>query len=574
MKFGKNALSAMLFMIILPFLVFSACADKKSGNQVGGAEIKPTKIENIPSLQETFRDYFLIGNIVSKPTFESPRFDLLTYHFNAATAENAMKPDALQREKGVFTFAQADEMVNKVLEAGMKMHGHTLAWHQQSPSWMNYEGIDRQEAVDNLVNHTKTVAEHFRGRVISWDVLNEAINDNPFNPQDWRGSLRQTPWYKAIGPEYIEIVFRAAREADPEALLYYNDYNLDSQNKALAVYHMVKELNGKNPDAGGRPLIDGIGMQGHYRLATKAENVALSLERFAGLGVEVSITELDVQAGADSVLSEQQAVEQGLAFARLFRVFKEYARHIGRVTIWGLEDSMSWRSSQNPTLFDKNLKAKPAFYGVIDPDTFIMNNTDTVYKEAKRAKIPYAGPAGLKIDAANPDSQWDKAPELPVDQYLMAWQGAKGTARVLWDRDALYVLVNVEGAELNKASPNAYEQDSVEVFVDENYGKTSYYEKDDGQYRVNFAGERSFNIPSGAEGFESAVSVRNRSYTVVMKIPFKTLRPENGMLVGFDLQINGASARGLRQSIAVWNDTSGESYRDTSGFGILKFARE
>jgi endo-1,4-beta-xylanase len=423
--------------------------------------------------------------------------------------------------------------------------------------------------VDNLVNHTKTVAEHFRGRVVSWDVLNEAINDNPPNPQDWRGSLRQTPWCKAIGHGYIEIVFRAAREADPEARLYYNDYNLDNQNKALAVYHMVKELNEKNPDVGGRPLIDGVGMQGHYRVSTSPENVALSLEHFISLGVEVSVTELDVQAGADGVLSESQAVEQGVSYARLFRVFKKYAPHISRVTFWGLEDSMSWRTAQNPTLFDKSLKAKPAFYGVTDPEAYILNNSDAVYREARKAKAVYGSP---KIDAAAPDPAWNAAPEIPVDQYLMAWQGAKGRVRVLWDRAALYVLATVEGAELNRASKNAYEQDSVEVFVDENNGKTSYYEKDDGQYRVNFAGEQSFNVPARKAGFESAAAIHGAAYTVVMKIPFKTVRPENGTLVGFDVQINGASARGPRQSIAVWNDVSGESYHNTSGLGVLELA--
>jgi endo-1,4-beta-xylanase len=175
---------------------------------------------------------------------------------------------------------------------------------------------------------------------------------------------------------------------------------------------------------------------------------------------------------------------------------------------------------------------------------------------------------------ANPDPQWNKAGEMPINQYLMAWQGAKGTAKALWDNRALFVLIKTEDAEFNKASQNAHEQDSVEVFLDENNGKTSYYEKDDGQYRVNFAGEQSFNPPAMEQGFESAVSVSGKSYTVVMKIPFKTVKPKNGMLVGFDLQINGASARGLRESVAVWNDSSGESYHDASEFGILELAKK
>jgi endo-1,4-beta-xylanase len=527
------------------------------------------KIEDITPLKSVYKDYFLVGNILSGLNLEGARFDFFAKHFNIATAENAMKPSSLQHDKGVFTFESADAMVDKALGAGMKMHGHTLAWHQQSPDWMNYEGIPRDEAVENLITHAKTVAEHFKGRVISWDVLNEAIIDNPPAPTDWKASLRQSAWYKAIGPDYIEIVFRAAREADPGAKLYYNDYNLDNQNKALAVYTMVKELNEQFPDVGGRPLIDGIGMQGHYRVNTNPDNVTASMERFISLGVEISITELDVQAGADSTLSERQAAEQGISYAALFKVFKAHAKNLGRVTIWGLDDGTSWRSATNPTLFDKDLKAKSAYYAALDPDTFIKENKTILTVDSKQGEAYYAAP---RVDGTI-DPLWDRAPEIPVNQYLMAWQGASGSARVLWDEANLYVLIRVQNAELNKSSPRAHEQDSIEVFIDENNSKTKYFEKGDGQYRVNFAGETSFNPLSAAEGFESAVSVSGKSYTAVMKIPFKTITPSENTLIGFDIQINGASVQGVRQSIAVWNDTSGESYRDTSGYGVLKLIK-
>ncbi|MDR2701806.1 MAG: endo-1,4-beta-xylanase, partial [Spirochaetaceae bacterium] len=226
-----------------------------------------------PALKERYAAFFPVGNVISPTDIGGPRFEMLKKHFNILTAENAMKPLYLQRDKGVFTFETADRLVNAVLEAGMKMHGHTLVWHQQSPEWINREGIRRADAVNNLVTHVKTVAAHFKGRVVSWDVLNEAVIDNPGNPGDWRACLRQSPWYKAIGQDYIEMAFRAAREADPDAKLYYNDYGLDNRNKALAVYNMVKELNEKNPNVNGRPLIDGIGMQGHYRINTSVENV-------------------------------------------------------------------------------------------------------------------------------------------------------------------------------------------------------------------------------------------------------------------------------------------------------------
>ncbi|MDR2521970.1 MAG: endo-1,4-beta-xylanase [Spirochaetaceae bacterium] len=323
--------------------------------------------QHFSPLHERHKNCFLIGNIVSASDLGGERFELLARHFNVLTAENAMKPAALQPHKGAFVFEEADAIVNATLARGIKMHGHTLAWHEQSPAWMNYEGIPRDEAITNLTVHAKTAAEHFRGRVISWDVLNEAIIDNPPNPHDWRASLRQSPWYKAIGPEYIEIVFKAAREADCEAKLYYNDFNLDNQNKAIAVYTMVKELNAANTRAGGRPLIDGIGMQGHYCLSTKPADVAQSLERFACLGVEVSVSELDVQAGENFCLTEAQAAEQACMFAALFKVFIACAGRIARVTFWGLDDEASWRSASSPLLFDKNLIAKPAFYAVENP---------------------------------------------------------------------------------------------------------------------------------------------------------------------------------------------------------------
>ncbi|HCC38132.1 MAG TPA: hypothetical protein DEQ14_11275, partial [Treponema sp.] len=142
--------------------------------------------DNLPALKDKYAELFLTGNVISAGDLDNKRFDVLKKHFNTLTAENAMKPLYLQREKGNFTFEAADKIVDAVVAAGMKMHGHTLAWHNQSGAWMNPAGISRDEAIENLVNHAKTVAAHFKGRVISWDVLNEAVIDNPPNPEDWR----------------------------------------------------------------------------------------------------------------------------------------------------------------------------------------------------------------------------------------------------------------------------------------------------------------------------------------------------------------------------------------------------
>lgn len=540
---------------------------------------EPIKIQNdLKSIKDVYKKDFLIGNAIAAEDMEGIRLDLLKKHFNVMTAGNAMKPDALQPTKGNFTFADADKLVDKVLSEGFKMHGHTLVWHQQSPAWLNTKvdasgnsiPLSREEALTNLRTHIKTVVEHYGNKVISWDVVNEGMNDNPTNPSDWKAALRQSPWYQAIGPDYMEQAFLAAREvldAHPnwDVKLYYNDYNDDNQNKSKAIYYMVKELNEKYAKTHpGKLLIDGVGMQAHYNMSTNPSNVELSLERFISLGVEVSITELDVQAGSDFKLTDEVADAQGYLYAQLFDIYKKHAANISRVTIWGLDDGTSWRSSTNPLPFDKNLQAKPAFTGVVDPTKFMAEHKPQTPKGAKSATAKFGTPV---IDGTV-DSVWSKAQAIPVNTYQMAWQGATATAKALWDDKNLYVLVQVSDSELDKKSANTYEQDSVEVFVDENNAKTSYYENDDGQYRVNFDNEASFNPAAISAGFVSATKVAGKNYTVEMKIPLKSVTPSNNMKIGFDVQINDAKD-GSRKSVASWNDTTGTGYQDTSVYGVL-----
>lgn len=524
-----------------------------------------------------YQNDFLIGNAITSEDLEGTRLELLTMHHNAATAGNAMKPDALQPTKGNFTFDAADSMVDKVLAEGMQMHGHVLVWHQQSPDWMNTakdgEGhtipLGRDEALINLKTHIQTVMEHFGDKVISWDVVNEGMSDNPNNPSDWEASLRQSPWYSAIGADYIEQAFLAAREVldqhpDWNIKLYYNDYNEDNQKKALAIHNMIKSINDKYAlTHSGKLLIDGVGMQGHYNINTNPENVKLSLERFISLGVEVSITELDIQAGSNYELPEKLANAQGYLYAQLMDIFKAHAAKIKRVTFWGLDDHTSWRASSNPLLFDKNLQAKPAYYGVIDPAKFMSEHQPDL-TDANQSTAAYGSPV---VDGAV-DRVWSNAAELPVNRYQMAWQGASGVAKTLWDDQYLYVLIQISDAQLDKSSANVWEQDSVEIFLDENNGKTSFYQDDDGQFRVNFDNETTFNPASIAEGFHSATKVSGTNYTVEVRIPFKKITVSNGKTIGFDVQINDAKG-GARQSVAAWNDTTGNGYQDTSVYGVL-----
>ncbi|WP_204524702.1 endo-1,4-beta-xylanase [Litchfieldia alkalitelluris] len=532
----------------------------------------PIEIEDLTPIKDVYKDYFLIGNAVSGSEFEGKRLELLNKHHNLVTAENALKPGYTYNDAGEFDFTAEDELVQSALDQGLLMHGHVLVWHQQSREELHTDAngnpLSREEALANLRTHVQTVVEHFGPNVISWDVVNEAMNDNPPNPSDWKASLRQSGWLKAIGEDYIEQAYLAANEVIKEngwdIKLYYNDYNDDNQNKAEAIYQMVKEINEKYAaENDGELLIDGIGMQGHYHLNTNPENVRSSLEKFISLGVEVGVTELDIRAGENSVLTEEQAVAQGYLYAQLFQLYKEHADHISRVTFWGLNDATSWRAAQNPLLFDKDMQAKPAYYAVIDPDKFIEENQPKE-KDYKQATAVFGTPV---IDGTE-DDVWSNAEELQVNQYQMAWQGANGVSKVLWDNENLYVMIKVSDSKLDKSSPNPWEQDSIEVFLDENNAKTSSYQDDDGQYRVNFDNETSFNPASIAEGFESATHVSGNGYTVEVKIPFKSITPELNAKIGYDLQINDGQD-GARQSAASWNDATGVGYQDTSVFGEL-----
>jgi len=329
-------------------------------------------IEDLPSLHEAHAGYFMFGVAVVPRDLRGPRLEFVRRHFNALTAGNDMKPAYLQPRPGVFRFETADGMVRTALDNGMAMIGHTLVWHNQSPEWMNPPGISRERAIENLVNHVTEVVGRYRGRVHSWDVVNEAFPSSVSgDPADWRANLRRTPWLDAIGYEYIEIAFRAAHAADPDAILYYNDYNLNQPGKREAVFHMVRELRGR-----GVP-IHGIGMQGHYSLGTPPGQVEDSIRRFAELGVKISITELDItvdHAGGLPRLGESSELMQALLFARLFTIFRAHSDVIERVTLWGLDDATSWRADRFPLPFNRDLSAKQAYFAILDPEGFLRRH--------------------------------------------------------------------------------------------------------------------------------------------------------------------------------------------------------
>jgi endo-1,4-beta-xylanase len=264
---------------------------------------------------------------------------ILNREFNMVTAENEMKMDATEPNQGQFSFGNGDRIVNHALSRGMRVRGHTLAWHSQQPGWMQrMEGSALRQA---MVNHITQVASYYRGKIYAWDVVNEAFSDNG------TGGRRDSNLQRT-GNDWIEVAFRTARAADPGAKLCYNDYNTDGVNaKSTGIYNMVRDFKAR-----GVP-IDCVGFQSHLTNSAPSDYQA-NLQRFADLGVDVQITELDI-AGST----------QANAYATVTRACLAVARCAG-ITVWGIRDSDSWRTGQNPLLFDSSGNKKAAYTSVLN----------------------------------------------------------------------------------------------------------------------------------------------------------------------------------------------------------------
>lgn len=539
---------------------FAYTTEEATGNSSRPTNAKPWVNYDLQALKDVYADYFLLGNARSSDTGESGNIEdeMMAYHFDIMTAGNDMKPDYLAPSKDLYTFDRADTMVDNAIEDGMLVHGHVLLWHEQSPDWLTTD-VSRDEALANMKDYIFNVMEHYKGKCYSWDVVNEAI-DGITDTSQISTILRDTPWRRAVGDDFIEYAFRYAAEADPDADLYYNDFNLDDATKADAVVTLVKDLQSKGIK------IDGIGMQGHYTVNTSIKAVENSIKKFAELGVKISISELDVgclQAG--DYPTEEEFIRQAQKYAELFILFKKYSDVIDRVTLWGLDDGTSWRAENYPLVFDLNYQPKEAYYALLDPEGYLEEHP------VQKIVINRAGSAyGTPTIDGTAEALWDNVPEYKINRYVMAWQGASGTFKSMWDENNLYLLVNVTDPVVSAVASEAYLQDSVEAFVDENNGKTTFYEDDDAQYRVSCENVQSFGTNGSADKFKTAVTKTDTGYMVEMAIALSSA-PASGDVIGFDVQINDdGSGDGNRTSIAKFNDTTDLSWGTTENWGELE----
>ncbi|MEU4421661.1 endo-1,4-beta-xylanase [Actinoplanes sp. NPDC024001] len=270
---------------------------------------------------------------------DSTYTSILRTEFNSVTAENEMKWDATEPSRGSFNYTSGDRIVALAQANGQQVRGHTLAWHAQMPGWA--QSLSGSTLRSAMLNHVTQVAAHYRGKIHSWDVVNEAFAD------DGRGSRRDSSLQRT-GNDWIEAAFRAARTADPGAKLCYNDYNTDGVNaKSTAVYNMVRDFKAR-----GVP-IDCVGFQSHLTNSAPSDYRA-NLQRFADLGVDVQITELDISGSS-----------QATAYAAVTNACLAVSRCTG-ITVWGIRDSDSWRTGANPLLFDANGTKKAAYTAVLN----------------------------------------------------------------------------------------------------------------------------------------------------------------------------------------------------------------
>ena len=279
-----------------------------------------------------------------------------------------MKPGPIHPEENRYAWESADKIVDFAQTNGIKMRGHTLCWHAQTGAWMFRDSLGNQVtkevALARLKDHITTVVSRYKGKVWAWDVLNEAVEDRDDNPNIYR----ETQWYKICGEEYISKIFQWAHEADPDALLVYNDYNTENPVKRDKIYTLLKKLLDE-----GVP-VHAVGLQGHWNINDPTEeNLRATIDKFSSLGLKIQVTELDVAIytdRADTVgigFTPEREQKQIDLYKMAFDVFREKKKVVNSVTFWNVSDRQSWRDRRGmkvyPLLFDENPETQKSILG-------------------------------------------------------------------------------------------------------------------------------------------------------------------------------------------------------------------
>jgi endo-1,4-beta-xylanase len=342
--------------------------------------ISQASAQNQPSgkgLKDYYQSYFPVGVAVSPSSLKDTASKaLILQQFNSLTPENAMKMGPIHPQENRYAWDNADAIVAFAQANGLKVRGHNLCWHEQTPTWM-FTGADGKQVskevlLKRLKDHIEAVVGRYKGKIYAWDVVNEAVDD------DSTKFLRNSIWYKICGEDYIYEAFKYAHEADPKAVLFYNDYNTERPEKRERIYRLLKKLvDAKIP-------VNAVGLQAHWSLYEPSQKELIAtIQKFASLGLKVQITELDISVypwekqsrslRTNELTEFTQLLEQKQAdqYRMIFEVFRKYKDAISGVTFWNISDKHTWlddypvKGRKNyPLLFDQQNRPKKAYWEV------------------------------------------------------------------------------------------------------------------------------------------------------------------------------------------------------------------
>ncbi|WP_307527621.1 endo-1,4-beta-xylanase [Pedobacter sp. W3I1] len=355
-----NIIPGLAVLLITTGIVFSAYKSKEINSE---------------GLKDYYQKYFPIGVAVTPWDLSGDKRNLILSQFNSITSENAMKMGPIHPMENTYNWKIADSIASFARINGLKLRGHCLVWHNQAPRWFfkaeDGNMISKETLLKRIQEHINTVVNRYKKDIYAWDVVNEVIADDS-------AYFRKSPLYQIAGEDFVEMSFRYAHQADPNAQLFYNDYNTEQPLKREKIYRMLKGLLAR-----GVP-IHGIGLQGHWSVNNPSRSeLEKSIALFSSLGLKIQITELDVsvyggnqggqliQGNAQTAVSEftpEMEEKQLKQYKMVFEVLRKYKDHITGVTFWNLSDRYSWldnRGRKNyPLLFDKDLKPKKAYFEV------------------------------------------------------------------------------------------------------------------------------------------------------------------------------------------------------------------
>jgi endo-1,4-beta-xylanase len=388
--------------------------------------------QDIPDLKDVLADSFPIGAAIGPVQILGQHAELLAKHFNSVTPGNALKWDATEPVEGQFRFDDPDAMVDFAQQHGMQVRGHTLVWHNQTPAWVFQDASGspltsspehKALLLQRLDSHIRTVMGRYAGEIAAWDVVNEVIDEN--QPD----GLRRSRWYEIAGLDYIRTAFRVAREVDPDAALFINDFNTNVPAKREALFNLVSQLR-----AEGVP-IDGVGHQMHINIdwPSVAETEQM-LQRFIPLGVDQQITEMDISIYTNSGESfptppPERLATQASRYQAMFDLYREYDENISSVTVWGLADDDTWLDSfpvtrkDAPLLFDVRLQAKPAYWGIVDAGVSTVG-CSVRYATVGQWSTGFQSGVTVTNTGGAPVDGWELAWSFPDGQEVsLLWNG-------------------------------------------------------------------------------------------------------------------------------------------------------